>query len=248
MATAPRRTTRKAAPTKGAASAVSADKTNTVTHEEPVIVDAPTQAEEPITVDATDKPSPTQREQLRALAAQQDQADAAAAPLRDKKAATAAAEQLGVPTTAGIPAAAAAAEVPDVQGEVVPKITEGVHGQVGAVEEPIVPAANVPEPPAPDIATLRALADTSGADPVTPYPGESITPHPTQVLPPVRDVRNWAKEGDGATNTLTARILADGWRARVSGTYQFARRGDRVTAPADIIKQAAKHGVLIIEE
>lgn len=238
MPTPNRKSTGKAAPKTGAASAVPADSEKTVT------------SETPITVDAATPPSDDKREQLRALAA-------------DDQAAARAAGQLEVPPTEGIPAAAAAATVADVQHESTPKVTEGVEGQVGAVEDPVVTAVNVPdkdgtarataspaaaddEAPARDLTALRRLADTSGDDLVTPYPADGvIAPNPVQVLPELKTSYTWSAEGD---TTLTARVLADGWRCLVNKQYQFARRGDRITAPADVIKAAAKHGIVIIEE
>lgn len=129
-----------------------------------------------------------------------------------------AAAQLGVPETDGIAAAAATAtELPDND-----------------------------ESPKRDLAALRALADTSGIDPVTPYPADGITaPNPALVLPPLRDTHTWLQDGD---KPLTARVLADGWRVRMNYGYRFARKGDRVTAPDDVLRQAASQGLVHIEE
>lgn len=246
MPTPNRRSTGKAAPKTGAASAVPAQETTTV------------DSETPITVDATNPPAAPTRDALRALAAQDQDTERT-----QEQAAQAAADQLGVPVAEGIPAAARRATVAHVEHEVTPKITEGVEGQVGAVEEPVVRAVNVAQYAAPtgeprdpatakaedeptrDLAALRRLADTSG-DPVTPYPADGVqAPNPLDLLPEVRATYNWSRENDPSG---TARVLADGWRALVSGTYQFARRGDRVTAPLDVLRSAAKHGIVVIEE
>lgn len=264
MPTSNRKSTGKAAPKTGAASAVPADTTQTTT------------SDTPITVDPTTPPTAPDRERLRALAAQDQAEERAAGQAAQDTAGEQAAAQLGVPVTEGIPAAAAAGGTVEVDPSPVPKITEGVEGQVGAVEEPVGRAAAVPTTdvsretsattvtPEPvrdtrdhlqrisedelpvDLRALRALADTSGADPVTPYPADGVlAPNPLDLLPPVGTVWDWSREGD---TTATARVLADGWRALVNKQYQFARRGDRVTAPADVLRQAAKHGIVAIEE
>lgn len=240
MPTSNRKSTGKAAPKTGAASAVPAEKTETAVSETPITVDAA-------------NPEPD-RERLRALAAQ-DQAEERAA---GQDLTAQAADHAPHVTSAG----AAPLEVDTTSA---PKITEGVEGQVGAVEEPVIRAATdvSRETVAPrdtrdalqrksedelplDLRALRALADTSGNDPVTPYPADGVlAPNPRDLLPPVGAIWDWSVEGD---TTATARVLADGWRALVNKQSHFARRGDRVTAPADVLQRAAKHGIVIIEE
>lgn len=257
MPTARSRSTGKAAPTKGAASAVSAtDPKTTATADEKVVV---TQADgldaaqdTPITVDAAEPPNEAERELLR---------EAAAGDIAAQRAA----DQLGVPYNEGIPNAAR------LPLDSLPKITEGVEGQVGAIEQPsaeqmgmtstrTVPEAahpqdgampvvrdhTVPVTPPRDLAALRALADVSGYDPVTPYPADDIpAPNPLDLLPEPRSVQNWCRDTD---TPLTGRVTPDGWRVQVNGAFQFAMRGDRITAPDDIMRAAESQGVVIIEE
>lgn len=149
-----------------------------------------------------------------------------------------------------------------------PKITEGLEAPEGTVEEPKVealaeaaPAAPEPETitplnvpvhvgeasaPGRDMDALARLADTSGRPQATPYPTEAgvISPSPVKVLPPLGDTFNWSADGD---KSLTARVVVDGWRPRINGNSRFASRGDRVTAPEDVINRAVARGSVVLE-
>lgn len=100
-------------------------------------------------------------------------------------------------------------------------------------------------PPERDLNVLKALADTSGLDPVTPYPEGGVqAPTPVPRLPILRDTHDWTREGDiGAVG----RVLVDGTRLLVNGYYRFALRGDRVVAPKDVIESCVKRGTMAKE-
>lgn len=149
-----------------------------------------------------------------------------------------------------------------------PKITEGIEGPAGTVEEPKVERLSEAEPEAEavpvvepkgvdvhvgelsaagrDMAALARLADTSGRPQGTPYKTADgvIAPAPIVVLPPLKDTFNWCADGDRG---LTARVLVDGWRPRVNGFSRFASKGDRVTAPEDIINRGVARGSVALE-
>lgn len=95
-----------------------------------------------------------------------------------------------------------------------------------------------------DLNVLKALADTSGLEPVTPYPeGGVAAPTPTR-FPVLRDTYDWTREADvGAVG----RVLVDGIRMRVNGHYRFARKGDRIVAPQDVIDSCVKRGTMAKE-
>lgn len=148
-------------------------------------------------------------------------------------------------------AAAAAAETP-------PVVTTPAPPAPVEPEPAVIPGAQAAGSGAPvtdtaatgrDLAALAALADTRpGVQPVTPYPADGY-PAPAAaaapVLPLVRNEENWLADNDEG---LTCRVLVDGLRAIVNKTYRQAYRGDRITAPADLVRAAAARGAVVIEE
>lgn len=133
-----------------------------------------------------------------------------------------------------------------------PKITEGVNVEQGTVEEPKIEPVGVDvhvgelSAAGRDMAALARLADTSGRPAGTPYPTEKgvIAPAPVAALPPLKDTFNWSADGD---KSLTARVIVDGWRPRINGSSRFASKGDRVTAPEDIINRGVARGSVVLE-
>lgn len=113
----------------------------------------------------------------------------------------------------------------------------------GTTTEAQTAAADAAATPPRDLAVLATLADTSGRAATTPYPG-APAPAPVRRLPPLRDTHAWAAENDP---TATARVLIDGWRTRVNGVPRFAGKGDRVTAPVDVIEAGIARGTLAPE-
>jgi hypothetical protein len=243
----PRRSTGKAAPAKaGAASAVAKDSTLTVESETPVTVDSPTN-----TPTMEDAEAAADAEDARQAAEREIELTRDAAKSRHER-------RIAVVPEGTAVAGAAPQNAPDVVTEDPPVVVDPKQ-EVPSVPEP-VPTDRVvnrevaeataqliidsggDEKAARDIQALRALADTAG-DPVTPYGGTAPAPLPP--LPPLREVHNWAREGD---ETLTARVVVDGFRPRVNGGYRFARRGDRIVAPKDIVEFGIKRGVLRLEE
>lgn len=234
MATAKRTTTRRAAPAKtGAAPAVAKDQTVTVESDAPVAVDSDT----PVAVDSDTS----------AMERAEAQADAEDA----RQQAQEKAEQAQAEPETRAEATDTASTVPDDEPA---KVTEGVYGPAGTKEEPVITRDltgdattpdDEPEVPHRDLAALKALADTSGQAPVTPYPeGGVLAPRADKRMPVLRNTYDWTREGDvGAVG----RILVDGFRARVNGYYRFGRKGDRIVAPADVIDSAVKRGVMLKE-
>lgn len=95
-----------------------------------------------------------------------------------------------------------------------------------------------------DLNVLKALADTSGLDPATPYSEGNVAAPTPRRLPILRDTYDWTREGDvGAVG----RVLVDGMRVKVNGYYRFGRKGDRIVAPADVIELAVKRGTMAKE-
>lgn len=225
MAPTPRRSTGKAAPAKsGAASAVPKDEKLTVESDPPVAVNSPAPMEAAeAAADAEDE---------RQAAERAAQGNATARAVVDQR-------ERGTDDPAG-PPIKGSTETPTVPAPVpVDHVinAESAHNAASKVEDP-EERAKVSK----DIEALRALADTAG-DPVTPYGGSSPAPLPP--LPPLRAVHHWAREGDPVS---TARVVVDGYRTLVNGTYRLALRGDRVTAPSDVIDLGVKRGVLRREE
>jgi hypothetical protein len=246
VATAKRTSTGRAASAKtGAASAVAKDKTLTVESDTPTTVDP-----------VTDVSGAMERAE-----AETDAEDARQRAAAKAETASAEAEATGTTKVVETPTGST---VPEGQPA---KITEGVYHPDAAVEEPVIardltdaptptveaapevavaaPAGELADPtadetPARDLAALRALADTSGLDPATPYTGLAA-PAPVKVLPPVRDAANWSRPED---ETAVGRVLVDGFRVQVNGSYRFARKGDLITAPVDVIDSGARRGVL----
>lgn len=252
MAPAPRSKTTGTSRTRkttGAAPAVVKDTTQTV------------ESDEPLVVDPTTDQTPMERAEAEADAEDARQQTAA-------KAEHAAAEAAETAEHTNVASTNVASTVPDDEPA---KITEGLYGPAGTKEEPVVARdlvdpvpgtqkapnevseaaveafAHADEPKAPtrDLNVLKALADTSGRDPVTPY-SEGTTPAPAAVqsLPVLRDTYDWTREGDvGAVG----RVIIDGFRVKCNGHYRFARKGDRVYAPDDVIALAVKRGVMVQE-
>lgn len=149
---------------------------------------------------------------------------------------------------------AADAEAVTVQAPATPAVEEDPAQESPVAvpaEDAADPAVAVPvehpdeDPVAPrDLTALRALADTSGQG-VTPYPADGIpAPAPKVVLPPARDRFSWVRDGD---TPATARVMVDGFRVQVNGGHRFARKGDIITAPSDIITRGVARGVLHLE-
>lgn len=245
MATATRKSTGRAASNKGAASAVAKDKTLEVESDTPLVVDSTTD---------TDRSAAMERAEAEADAEDARQEAAARAETANTEA-TVQARAVDATTSPAVEETPTGSTVPEDEPA---KITEGLYGPAGTKEEPVLardlqkdpttaPAAGgelsdpTAETPARDLSALRALADTSGQDPVTPYPGNVQAPAPVPVLPPVRNSSDWSREGD---QTAKARVLVDGFRIQVNGAYRFARRGDIITAPLDVINKAVERGVL----
>lgn len=235
MATAPRKSTAQSRTRRtGAAPAVAKDADLTIESETPLVVDS--------TTDGTDSVAGA----MERAEAEADAEDARQ-EIADRAAATAA-QEVAAPTAAPVEPV-----VNTVPADEPPKITQGLYGPAGTREEPVlsrdaadaqaVPVAE-PESPKRDLAALRALTDTSGADPVTPYPSPTSIPVPTPDIPAARDNLDWTRETD---TPAKARVLVDGFRVKVNNTYRFALKGDIITAPSDIIAANVKRGVLHAE-
>lgn len=177
----------------------------------------------PVAVEADTTMSPMERAEAEADAADQAARETAVAARGDQEPTT---QDLTHPVEPTVEEATA--------------VKTAVEAEVEAEKAPEGKAALPPR----DLNVLSALADTSGLNLVTPYPGEK-TPSPTPVLPALRDTQNWCADGD---TPATARVLVDGFRLRVNGGYRFARRGDRIIAPEDVITMGVRRGVLHQEE
>lgn len=159
------------------------------------------------------------------------------------------------PRTKG--AAPAVDETPEDLGPLTAEEVVAVEAPTGPEEDQeatqAVAEAKAPEnettpeaaSPGRDFSVLSRLADTSGRAAVTPYPADGVAaPTPVVVPPPLRETHRWVREGDPAA---TARVLVDGWRVRINGINRFAAKGDRVTAPRDVIEAAVNRGSLLAE-
>ena len=240
MATAKRTTTARSRTRQtGAAPAVAKDPAVTVESEAPLVVDSTTDTGSE-TTDSVAGAMERAEAEADAEDARQEAADLAAA---------AAAEQVAAPTTAPVQPV-----VNTVPHDEPPKVTQGLYGPAGTREEPVLARdaadaeaaaqAAAADTPKRDLAALKALTDTAGTDPVTPYPSPTGIPVPTPDIPARREDLDWTRETD---TPATARVLVDGFRIKVNGNYRFAMKGDIVTAPSDIIAANVKRGVLHAE-
>lgn len=261
MATAPRKSTAQSRTRSksGAAPAVAKNPTDTVESDTPLVVDSTTDMSDMERAEAeADAEDARQTVQAKAEKAA---AETAAGDARVENTDVGTTTPVDEPPkiTEGVYGPGGTKEDPVIPSNVRPDTvpapggTETQPAEAAGVDVTATAAAesasfdNADQAKAPverDLNVLKALADTSGLDPVTPYPeGGVAAPAPVR-LPVLRDTYDWTREADiGAVG----RVVVDGIRMRVNGHYRFARKGDRIVAPKDVIESCVTRGTMVKE-
>lgn len=266
MATAPRKSTAQSRTRSksGAAPAVAKNPTDTVESDTPLVVDSTTDMSDMERAEA-EADAEDARQTVQAKA-EQAAAETAAGDARVENTDVGTTTPVDEPPkiTEGvygpggtkedpvIPSNVRPDTVPAPGGTVVPD-TQVVTPEAAGVDATATAAAesasfdNADQAKAPverDLNALKALADTSGLDPVTPYSeGDLAAPAPRR-LPILRDTYDWTREAD---ISAVGRVMVDGMRLKVNGHYRFARKGDRIVAPTDVIESCVKRGTMVKE-